>query len=237
MRIEAWAAQIHRGVVFEASLEIRRAIFFATIVIVVAVAPVFVLGGLSGAFFEPLALSYVLAMLASLIVAMTADACACSHSPARRTARSSSASLARWVQRRYEDVMARILEAPRPVLVAAGASFLPVSASGHCSGSLLLPSFKERDFLMHWLTKPGTSHPEMYRITVQASRELRSIPGVQNFGAHIGRAIAADEVVGINFTENWVSVDPKADYDTTLGGHSGNGRGLPQASIVTFRPI
>ena len=56
----------------------------------------------------------------------------------------------------------------------------------------------------------------MYRITVQASRDLRSIPGVRNFGAHIGRAVVADEVVGINFTENWVSVDPKADYDKTL---------------------
>jgi Cu/Ag efflux pump CusA len=69
---------------------------------------------------------------------------------------------------------------------------------------------------MHWLTKPGTSHPEMYRITVQSSKELRAIPGVRNFGAHIGRALVADEPVGMNFTENWVSVDPKADYDSTF---------------------
>jgi Cu/Ag efflux pump CusA len=69
---------------------------------------------------------------------------------------------------------------------------------------------------MHWLTKPGTSHPEMYRITVQASKELRQIPGVRNFGAHIGRAMAADEPVGMNFTENWISIDPAVDYDVTL---------------------
>jgi hypothetical protein len=42
----------------------------------------------------------------------------------------------------------------------------------------------------------------MYRITEEVSKELRSIPGVRNFGAHIGRAVAADEVVGIDFTEN-----------------------------------
>jgi Cu/Ag efflux pump CusA len=83
-------------------------------------------------------------------------------------------------------------------------------------GQELLPSFKERDFLMHWLTKPGTSWPEMNRITIQASKELRTIPGVQNFGAHIGQALIMDEVVGMYFGENWVSVDPEVDYDETL---------------------
>jgi Cu/Ag efflux pump CusA len=56
----------------------------------------------------------------------------------------------------------------------------------------------------------------MNRITIKASSELRAIPGVRNFGAHVGRAVASDEVVGINFTENWVSVAPEADYDKTL---------------------
>jgi Cu/Ag efflux pump CusA len=83
-------------------------------------------------------------------------------------------------------------------------------------GQSLLPDFKERDFLMHWLTKPGTSWPEMNRITMQASPELRAIPGVRNFGAHIGQALIMDEVVGMYFGENWVSVDPAVDYDETL---------------------
>ena len=68
---------------------------------------------------------------------------------------------------------------------------------------------------MHWVPPEGTSHPEAFRITQKASRELRSIPGVRNFGAHIGRAIGGDEPYGINFTENWISVDPKVDYDRT----------------------
>ena len=122
------------AVVFEASLEIRRAIFFATMVIVVAVAPVFFLGGLSGAFFEPLALSYVLAMLASLIVAMTLtpalafillrDAPFDRHDP----------PLGEVAPAPLRDGHgARILEAPRPCLSPQVASFLPVSRSGHCS--------------------------------------------------------------------------------------------------------
>src|SRR4029077_3179820 len=80
----------------------------------------------------------------------------------------------------------------------------------------LLPKFRESDFLMHWVTQPGTSLPEMTRITIDSSRELRQVDGIRNFGAHLGRAVAADEVVGVNFTENWVSVDPKKNYDATV---------------------
>ncbi len=83
-------------------------------------------------------------------------------------------------------------------------------------GQELLPDFKERDFLMHWLTKPGTSHPEMVRISTRACQELRTIPGVRNCGSHIGQALLMDEVYGIYFGENWVSVDPAVDYDETL---------------------
>ena len=68
---------------------------------------------------------------------------------------------------------------------------------------------------MHWVTTPDASLPEMLRITTRASKELRAIPGVRNFGAHIGQAFAADEVVGVNFGENWISISRDADYDKT----------------------
>jgi len=94
--------------------------------------------------------------------------------------------------------------------VAAGVAVYPLL------GQDLLPSFKERDFLMHWLTKPGTSHPEMVRISSRACQELQTIPGVRNCGSHIGQALLMDEVYGIYFGENWISVDPAVDYDETL---------------------
>ncbi len=75
-------------------------------------------------------------------------------------------------------------------------------------GQELLPNFREYDFLMHWLERPGTSLDAMNRVTMRASRELRSVDGVRNFGAHVGRAEVADEVVGIDFTELWISLDP-----------------------------
>jgi Cu/Ag efflux pump CusA len=83
-------------------------------------------------------------------------------------------------------------------------------------GENLYPAFKERDFLSHWITAPGTSHPEERRIVTQASRQMKAIPGVSSFGSHIGQAFLAEEIVGANFGENWISVDRKADYDKTL---------------------
>ena len=53
-------------------------------------------------------------------------------------------------------------------------------------------------------------------MAIQASRELRAIPGVRNFGSHIGQALLADEVNSVNFGENWISISPDADYDSTL---------------------
>src|SRR5437762_229038 len=110
----------------------------------------------------------------------------------------------------YATLIDAVTLLPVCVSVLAGAVVYPRL------GQTLLPNFKERDFLMHWVTTPGTSHPEMVRVTQQACRELISIPGVRNCGSHVGRAITGDEPYGVNFTENWISVDPKVDYDKTL---------------------
>ncbi len=86
---------------------------------------------------------------------------------------------------------------------------------------------------MHWVEKPGTSLEAMRRITVNVSKELRSIPGVKNFGSHIGRAEVADEVVGPNFTELWISVDPKGDHAAIAGPDPGGRRRLSRACTRT----
>jgi CzcA family heavy metal efflux pump len=203
-------------IILEASMEVRHAIIFATLIEVTALIPVFVMEGLSGAFFQPLAFSYALAVLASMVVALTVTP-AMSYILLRNVELEKRESpLIRLLHRAYNAILLRIVNTPRSayvsvaVIVLAGLLVLPQL------GQSLLPSFKERDFLMHWLTKPGTSWPEMNRITIQGSKELRNIPGVRNFGAHIGQALIMDEVVGMYFGENWISVDPAVDYDETL---------------------
>jgi CzcA family heavy metal efflux pump len=202
--------------VLKASLEVRSPIVYATLIIIAAVVPILFMSGLSGAFFRPLALSYALAVLASMFVALTLapalSVLLLRSAPLER--RESPVKLA--LIRFYESLLASALVRPWRAYAAAGAVGVLGIATLPLLGSSLLPDFKERDFLMHWLTKPGTSLPEETRISVRACRELRQIPGVRNCGSHIGQAFFSDEVVGVDFGENWISVDPKADYDQTV---------------------
>jgi CzcA family heavy metal efflux pump len=202
-------------IVLNSSLEVRSAIVYATLIDVVAVAPVFLMEGLTGAFFRPLAFSYALAVLASMLVALTVTPALSLILLHRASLERRQSPLVRWLQRGYVAALARIIRSPRPALAAVAVIVLLGIVVAPRLGQSLLPDFKERDFLMHWVTAPGTSHPEEVRITTQASKELRAIPGVRNFGAHIGQALLADEPYGVDFGENWISIDPKVDYDRT----------------------
>jgi CzcA family heavy metal efflux pump len=204
------------SIVLESSLEVRSAIIYATLIDVVAVTPVFFVAGLSGAFFQPLVISYGLAVIASLGVALTVTPALAlillRNAPIERH----ESPIAERLRNGYQAILSRIVRTPRPAYLAVGSVMLAGALVYPQLGQGLLPDFKERDFLMHWVTAPGTSHPEEVRISTKACIELREIEGVRNCGSHIGQALLMDEVVGIDFGENWISVDPSVDYDATL---------------------
>ncbi|HWS15328.1 MAG TPA: efflux RND transporter permease subunit, partial [Candidatus Methylomirabilis sp.] len=214
-------------IILEASLEVRSAIVHATFIVLLCVTPVFFMGGLAGAFFEPLALAYLLAMLASMLVATTVTPALSLVLLDRAGIEQKESPFVPWLKRHFHAMLSRVIQKPRATFAVA--IVLSVAAVGVFPflGRSLLPAFKERDFLMHWVPPEGTSHPEAFRITQRASRELRSIPGVRNFGAHIGRAVGGDEPYGINFTENWISIDPEVDYDKTRGAVEAAVAGYP----------
>jgi Cu/Ag efflux pump CusA len=203
-------------IVIEASFEVRKAILYSTVIEIMVLVPVFFMEGLSGAFFRPLAVSYALAIGASTIVALTVTPALSFILLRSAPLEKRESALVRGLHRGYDGLLARLVRAPTPAYAAFGIIALAGLLVVPRLGQELLPNFKERDFLMHWLTKPGTSWPEMDRITIESSKELRQIPGVRNFGAHIGQALIMDEVVGMYFGENWISVDPSVDYDETV---------------------
>ena len=198
-------------VVLDASVEVRSAVVYGSLIVVLVFVPVFLLEGLAGAFFRPLALSYVLAILASLAVALIVTPALSlillpKHTHPREAPAVSS------LKTRYRRVLPGLIERPKRAMAIVALSLAVTLAAFPLLGEEFLPSFQEYDFLMHWVEKPGTSLEAMRRVTVNAGRELMDVDGVRNFGAHIGRAEVADEVVGINFTELWISLDPSVDY-------------------------
>jgi CzcA family heavy metal efflux pump len=203
-------------VVLGASLEVRSAVVYASLIVTLVFLPVLFLDGVSGSFFRPLAIAYILAILASLLVALTVTPALSlmllPGAPEHRQAAPLTRLLIRW----YRSVLPFCMSRPRWAVTLVVVMFSMTGVLMASLGEEFLPNFKETDFLMHWVEKPGTSLDAMRRITVRVSKELRAIPGVRNFGSHIGRAEVADEVVGPNFTELWISVDPDVPMDATI---------------------
>jgi CzcA family heavy metal efflux pump len=221
-----------QAIILDASLEIRDRLIFGTVAILIMLVPIFYLaflGGLTGAFFRPLALSYVLAVLASMLVAMTVTPALALLLLRGAPVEKREPPVVRWLQRGYGWVLERIIHrslwasAAVAATVLIGLLALPLLRQGES----MLPEFQERDLLVYWEGPPGTSHPEMVRITSRVSQELRAIPGVRSVITHVGRAVGSDQAVDVHAGELWVSIDPNADYEATRAAIEGVVSGYP----------
>lgn len=224
------------GIVLDASLEVRSAVVYASFIVMLVFVPVFFLDGLAGSFFRPLGFAYVLAIAASLVVALTVTPALSLLLLRIDDSKRVDPPLVRVLKAVYRRVLPPMIARPRTmiaivILCLAGAGYQVTRL-----GEEFLPDFKETDFLMHFVEKPGTSLEAMTRVTVLASKELRAVPGVRNFGSHIGRAEVADEVVGPNFTELWISIDEDAPYAATVERVQDIVEGYPglQRDLLTY---
>ena len=210
------SSQSTASIILEASLEVRGAVVYASLIEALALLPIFFLQGLTGSFFRPLAFSYALAVIVSMSVALVVTPALSLILLSFGNLNHRTSPIVVVLQRWYRRALSWVVRRPLPgmlgvvAIVGMGVGIVPRL------GQELLPDFRERDFLMHWVTKPGTSIGEEVRITEAAYKDLIKIPGVRNFGAHIGQAMQADEVYGVDFGENWISIDPSVDYDKTL---------------------
>ncbi len=203
-------------VVLEASREMRSPLTYATLIALLAVVPIAIMEGRPGAFFEPLALSYALAVIAAMVVALTLTPALSLLLFSRGSLGAGDPPLVRRAAPGYASLLSRFLHRPRTALIAVGVALVLGIAALPLMGSSLIPSFKDTDLLVRLDAEPGTSNPRMTAIATRLSRELRSIPGVENVGAHVGRAKTGDQVVNVNSSELWVSVESDADYDATV---------------------
>ncbi|MGQ0668672.1 MAG: efflux RND transporter permease subunit [Actinomycetota bacterium] len=202
--------------VLEASLEMRSSVLYATLLVIAALLPAFFLEGQAGAFLPPLALSYLLAVAASMVVALTLTPALGMMLLSNSKVPRRESPVVRWFRRRYDRTIFGIVRHPRWGYAAVGIAVL--------TGLAALPflvwspsvTLKVTDLLVKWDAAPGTSLPEMNRVTAQAVRELVAVPGVSDVSAHVGRAVNSDQVVGINSGQIWVNVDPSADYEATI---------------------
>jgi CzcA family heavy metal efflux pump len=199
------------AVVLGASLEVRRAVVFATMAVTLVFLPLLTLGGLSGKFFAPLAASYLLAVLASLAVALTitpalALALLGTAPPHVETPRLQAA-----VASAYARTLGWVWRRERLVLTAVAAGAVAALALVPLLGGEFLPDFKEHHLVVQLTTAPGTSIAAMRRIGERVSHTLLALPGVRTVEQQIGRAEQGEDTWGPNRSEFHVELAPDGD--------------------------
>jgi CzcA family heavy metal efflux pump len=206
-RRTARAGASMRTLLLEASLEVRRPVFYATAAVAVAFLPILMLSGLQGAFFRPLATAFLLAVGLSLLVAMSATPALCALLMLDYAPRSEPG----WLRRgkRWQQRMIGAL-APRARLVLAlvllsgflGLALLPVL------GARLLPDFRENYLIAHAALRPGISLAETSRVGQRIAARLAAIPGVKSVAEQIGRAENGQDPDAPNKSEFEIQLDP-----------------------------
>ena len=224
-------------IILEAVLNLRSPISFATLIILLTVIPIFFIEDISGAFFQPLAVSFVVATVASIVVALMVTPALSSTLFSNSKLSPRTSPILAYLEPIYKKRLSSALKDRRVFAIVftvflVGLGFLPFFKIS------LLPTFRETDILIEWEAPSGTSRGEMNRITTQVSQELKGVDGVKGVGAHVGRAITGDAVVGINSAELWVSLDPKANYDATLSAIGDVIDGYPGLfkEVSTYQP-
>ncbi len=192
----------------DASLEVRRPVFYATAAVAVAFLPILMMTGIQGAFFRPLSLAFLLAVGLSLLVAMSATPALCALTMGRHQPRPEAPFLARckrW-QVRVIDGLGRHPRAVWTILIASGIAgivLLPLL------GARLLPDFRENYLIAHAGLRPGISLTETTRIGQSISRGLAAIPGVKSVAEQIGRAENGQDPDTPDRSEFEVQIDPQ----------------------------
>jgi CzcA family heavy metal efflux pump len=206
-RRSASASVAVRALLLDASLEVRRPVFYATAAVAVAFLPILMLSGLQGAFFRPLATAFLVAIGLSLLVAMSATPALCALLMNNYTPRQEADWLRRCKQAQHWTIM-RLQSRPSVVLAAvlllgaAGAVLLPLL------GSRLLPDFREDYLIAHAALRPGISLTETSRVGRRISERLAAIPGIKSVAEQIGRAENGQDPDAPNKSEFEIQLDP-----------------------------
>ena len=195
-------------VVLDASLEVRRAVVYATFIVALVFLPVLTLTGLQGSFFAPLALSYILAIMASLLVALTITPALSFLFFGRGVRTTGEPRLQHWLKAQYGRVLGFIMLWPRAiitlvVLMCAGALTKLPTGEGE-----FLPEFREGHFVLQVFAAPGTSLPEMMRMGRNISTALLADTNIATVEQQIGRAELGEDPWGPHRSEFHVDLKP-----------------------------
>jgi CzcA family heavy metal efflux pump len=195
------------AVVLAASLEVRSAVVYATFIVVLVFVPVFLMTGLQGRLFAPLGYAYVLAVLASLLVALTVTP-ALSLILLPRAGGAEEPPLLRALQGGYDRLVRRLDREPALVLTAMVVLMAAAGWVLYGFGGEFLPELREHHLVVHMRGIPGTSLPQSMIAGKALTTALRQNPAVVNVAQQAGRAELGEDTWGVEYSEIEVDLQP-----------------------------
>jgi CzcA family heavy metal efflux pump len=226
-------------VVYDASREIRASIVNATLIIVVAFVPLFFLGGVEGRLLRPLGFAYVVAILASLLVAVTVTPVLCAYllPNAKAVKEERESRLVLWLKTRYARTLESVLSRPKTVLAWAAAALALTVASLPMLGSSFLPEFNEGALTVSVVTVPGTSLAESDDIGRRVEETLLANPAVRNTDRRQGRAELDEHAQGVNAAEIDVTLHPDVEKEQLFEDLRREFSSIPGTNVTIGQPI
>ncbi len=190
------------GIIFRASTEVRGSVVFATLIVALVFLPIFKLTGLEGAIFSPLGAAYIVAILASLVVALTVTPALCYFLLPRAAATHQEDSFSvRYLKSRYRPVLEYVLRHPYVVTAVSAAMLIAALTIVPFLGGEFLPQFKEGNLIVLMEGKAGTSLAESIRVGHIVERKLHEVPEVELVAPRAGRAELDEATAGMNAAE------------------------------------
>lgn len=195
-------------VIFQASMEIRTSIVFATLIIILVFLPLFFLSGLEGRMLAPLGLAYIVAIAASLVTAVTVTPALCAYLlPNTKSLGSEESVVLRWLKARYQPMLTWALARPKTVILASLLAVLATVAVVPFLGGAFLPEFNEGTLTLNVVTLPGTSLDESDRLGRRVEKALLQFPEVVSTSRRTGRAELDEHAQDVNAAELDVTLD------------------------------
>jgi len=228
-------------VLMNAKSEIVGSISFSSVIILLVFTPVLFLSGLEGQFFRPLGISYMLALLSSLIVAVTITPVLCyiwfRKSKNAATLESGDSFSSRLIKRIYTPILEFCLRFSKTVCAIMAAITLLALWLGSTFGTSFLPPFNEDCYTVFVSTVPGTSLDETERISRKVMKDIEQIPGVLSVTQRTGRAENDEHAEPVSASELLVRLDLKKDQKELRAAIKKCIDGIPGTSSMIGYPL
>jgi CzcA family heavy metal efflux pump len=204
-------------VVFDASMEVRSSVVYASFIVALVFVPLLTLGGVAGRLFSPLGFSYILAILTSLIVALTLTPALCYLLLGKTTQQSLHASkalsdppLIRWLKPLYQKLLTFVSRHFMLVITFCIITCMAGLSVFFTLDSKFLPELREGHYIVHTSSIPGTSLTESLRIGKQLTEQFKKIAGVESVSQWAGRAERGADTYGSHYSEYEIRLKPSS---------------------------